>query len=382
MKKFNIHFLHLLAIFFLPLNVIWAQSNSLKSPNISANALFLYQHNTSGKMPSTESPNGIDIQEAEVAMYADVDPYSRLNLILSIHPDYSYDTDLKKLDESWQVEPEEVYATSNYVNHLTLKVGKFKAAFGKHNLVHTHAYPFVDAPLNNSQLLGDEGLNDPGISAAYLLPISAFFSELTVEYLRGKGENNEFNAKSNNDGVGLVHWKNLWDLSEDLTFELGASIAKGRNSLNGMTTLRGLDATFRLLPVEGGKYHSLTFASEFISRKLEQGNVPLTEKARGINLWGQYQFAERWALLARWERLKVSDSSIVAYTHEAQDLSLPNLTSKKKSLALQFTATEFSSFKIEFDKLEGPKLENGETTDKRIFLQANFTIGAHPAHAY
>jgi hypothetical protein len=38
---------------------------------------------------------------------------------------------------------------------------------------------------------------------------------------------------------------------------------------------------------------------------------------------------------------------------------------------------------MEFDQRNGgTKNANGDDTEKSIFLQANFTIGAHPAHAY
>lgn len=63
---------------------LWAQ-NALKSPNVSANALFLGRHSNFGSNDLSEERNGFDLQEAEVAFYADVDPYSRLNVLLSVH---------------------------------------------------------------------------------------------------------------------------------------------------------------------------------------------------------------------------------------------------------------------------------------------------------
>ena len=86
-----------------------AQTASLKSPNISANALFLYRNSNFHKEDSDTERNGMDIQETEVALYSDVDPYSRLTMILSIHPNYEPDKDHPgKIKESWQIEPEEL----------------------------------------------------------------------------------------------------------------------------------------------------------------------------------------------------------------------------------------------------------------------------------
>ena len=58
---------------------------------------------------------------------------------------------------------------------------------GKHNQLHTHAFPFILAPLINLNLLGDEGLSDVGFSTAILLPATSWFSELTLQYIRGEG---------------------------------------------------------------------------------------------------------------------------------------------------------------------------------------------------
>lgn len=349
---------------------------ALNSPNVSANTLLLYRNSNFSRDAANTVRNGFDLQEAELAFFADVDPYSRLNMLLSVHPVYTLNTATNKVEESFTVEPEELFAESNHVPSLTLKAGKFKAAFGRHNLLHTHAQPFVDAPVVNAVLLGDEGLNDVGLSVAYLLP-TAWFSELTAQYLRGEGENKEFSSATPSDAVGLVHWKNLWDLSDALTFELGGSYAKGANSLQGMTALAGSDISFKWRPESGGKYRSWILAGEFIRRKLEQPAAD-NEIGGGWNVWGQYQFAERWSALVRYDHLRVKGSDAAANP----DNVLPNIVTKKYSAALVFSATEFSSFRAEYNYAHGPVAANGEANERKIYLQANFTIGAHPAHSY
>jgi hypothetical protein len=49
---------------------------------------------------------------------------------------------------------------------------------------------------------------------------------------------------------------------------------------------------------------------------------------------------------------------------------------------VQFDLTEFSFLRLEYDTLHGPAQPNGLTDEHKIYLQANFTIGSHPAHAY
>src|SRR4051812_31733461 len=67
----------------------WSQGNPLKSPNVSANALFLYRNSNFHQEDVDTTRNGLDVQEAEVMYYSDVDPYSRLTMVLSFHPEYT-----------------------------------------------------------------------------------------------------------------------------------------------------------------------------------------------------------------------------------------------------------------------------------------------------
>lgn len=356
--------------------LIQFNASGITTPSISANTLFLYRNSNlhKGNINATDldqTPNGLNIQEAELQFYSDVDPYTRLSLLLSIAPQYT--SDGITVSEEWGVEPEEVFAESNILSDITFKIGKFKAAIGKHNGLHTHAFPFIDPPIANTQLLGDEGLNDVGVSTAILFSTD-WFNELTIQYLRGKGENDEFKSPSPSMGVGLAHWKNLFDLNDDLTIEIGASYAQGGNSFSKMTLLSGADLTFKWRPSEGGRYTSLLWSTEYLSRKQTQVAVA-EEKGFGFASWVQYQFSERWSCSYRYDQLKVSESF--------DPIKLLNTTWVKNSLGFIYTPSEFSSYRIEYDhKHSGVKNNDNESTEKTFYLQANFTIGAHPVHAY
>lgn len=354
----------------------FAQSTALKSPNISANALFLYQNsNFHNDGDDTENRNGLDLQEAELAFYSDVDPYSRLTMLLAVHPEYTANAS-GGVDQTWAIEPEELYADSSAIEGVGLKIGIFKGAFGKHAQLHTHAFPFVLPPVVVANLVGDEGLSDVGVSVGKMLPTS-WFSELTLQYLRGKGENSEFSSQSPNSGVELIHWKNLVDLSDDATLEAGASFATGKNSVDGHTDLYGLDLTYKWRPALGGKYHAVIVGAELISRRLQQPDTPL-EKGDGGYVFAGYQFAERWQALARYDQLQVTDANA------AVNPDLESLTTRRYSASIVFAATEFSSFRLEYDQTRGPHRGRGsdDYVEHAGFLQANFTIGAHPVHAY
>ena len=350
----------------------WAAENSLKSPNVSANALLLYRNSNFAKDDASTDRNGFDIQEAELAFYADVDPYSRLFMLFSIAPEYTVNGTGTGVTQSWTFEPEELFVESEHVPSIGLKLGKFKSAFGKHNLLHSHAYPFVDAPMVNSMLLGKEGLSDVGVSASVLVPLP-WFSEITAQFLRGEGENDEFNSPTPGDGVGVGHWKNLWDLNDDLTFELGASYAYGNNQFQGVTSLMGGDLTLKWRPTAGGKYHSGILGVEVIDRAMEH-SINMRERDLGGAAWMQYQFAERWAGKLRFDNLIVKDTQ--------DPTNRPDGTTDRYTAQIQFDATEFSIFRLEYSTARGPLQVDEKNTEHKVYLQANFTIGSHPAHKY
>ena len=366
-----------LSIFLLLLSIAAETfAQSLKTPNVSANALFLYRNSNFHKEDTDvvnpdQERNGFNLREAEFQFDSDVDPYTRMSLLLAIHS--SYEAKAGVVEEKWSLEPEESFVESNAVSDMTIKIGKFKAALGKHNALHTHAYVFIDAPLANVNLLGDEGLNDVGASAAILLP-TQWYSEVTLQYLRGEGENAEFSSPTPGDGVGLVHWENLFDLTEALTMEIGASYAGGANALAGNTAITGADLTFKWRPTEGGKYLSLMWATEYLARTQSQTGA-IDETASGLASWLQYQFAERWAVLFRYDNL------VVENTFDPADL--PNDTWKRNSAGIVYKPSEFASYKVEYNQRNGGTTgPAGETSENSVFFQANFTIGAHPAHVY
>lgn len=353
-----------------------SQGANLNSPQISADALFLYRQSNFHREDLSTTRNGFDLQEVELAFFSDVDVENRLSLLLSIHPEYSLSAAGTEVEQKWKVEPEELFVENSSIPLTAMKVGILKAAVGKTNPLHTHAYPFVEAPLVYQNLLGDEGLKDAGISAAILLPTS-FFSEVTTQYLRGAGENTEFSSPTPGDGVGVAHWKNLFDLSEALTLEIGGSLAQGGNNLRGTTRISGGDFTFKWRPIEGGKYKSWIFAGEYLNRQMDQPPVRAKEIGDGWAVWGQYQFAQRWAALARSEIFRGENGDLSVNSN-----ALTNDKTYKQSVAVVFNPSEFTFYRLEFDSLHGPAQPNGDTDERKILLQANFVIGSHPAHNY
>jgi hypothetical protein len=334
------------------------------NPDISVNFLGLYLQDPHGSQNRTVIPhNGLSFQEAEMQFIADVDPYFRANALFSMSQ--------KAGTTDFAFDPEEVYAETISLPAVTVRAGKFKSALGKHNTLHTHAFPFIDAPLINTDLLGDEGLNDMAVSGALLIPTS-WFTEFTAQAV-GTNNPNIYNPPNSGKFAGVAQLRNLWDLSDDLTYELALYGTTGSNQFLAQSYLYGSDLIFKWRPAEGGKYKALIWQTEYMNRQLSGGGASnLAPQLGGVATWLQWQFAQLWWLQGRVE-------------YEGFPRS-PEISAKRKQSALlAFFPSEFSGFRVQFDHINGDNLDPSDTSvrnDYRVAFQWNFSIGAHPAHAY
>ncbi len=322
------------------------------NPDIGLNFLGLYQQgNQNNRSRMGSNQNGLQLQESEISFKADADPYFSGSALFSVAPAEA---------GGYEIDPEEIFAESLNIPSLTLKVGKFKTAFGKHNSYHTHAFPFIDAPLNYQNSFGDEGLNESGLSAAYLFTFP-WYSELTLQGLSTSNED-FFNADNPAQIAEVIRFKNLWDLNSDLTFEWGLSGANGKNAFDKYSTALGSDITFKWRPAVGGKYNSWSWTTEYLYAD-RRGNAERLKA--GIASWFLKQFSERWWIQARYEYMGLPKEE----NEESQ---------QKQSLLLGFFPSEFSGIRLQYDHLSKADSPDGHN----VALQFNLSLGAHPAHGY
>ncbi|MBT4792718.1 MAG: hypothetical protein HON90_14180 [Halobacteriovoraceae bacterium] len=315
------------------------------NPDIGINVLFLNQDSD-----RDTSEDGMNLQEAELQFSSDVDAYFTAKALFAV----------AKEEGSYGFEPEEVYVETIALPHVTLRVGKSKMPLGKHNQLHTHAFPFINAPLANETILGDEGLNETGVGASALIPLP-WFSEFNFSYTQGENED-LFNSDRKANKALVARLNNLWDLSDSMTLELGFSGAEGKNSDHLDTKLFGADLTLKWRPVAGGKYRSFEWASEFLEKDREGAT---DDKLSGVVSHLKYQMAQRWYVQYRYDYLGLNESKTIDAV-------------KRHTGLVAFLPSEFSGIRLQYETID-----DGQTKDeKRVSLQFNISIGAHPAHAY
>ncbi len=308
------------------------------NPDISLSGLFLY-----------DNLAGLGVQEIELQASSDIDPYLRGSVMFSFAPD--------PLTKEFGADVEEAYVDTLDLPALTLRAGKFKAALGKENGLHTHALPFLDAPLANTALLGDEGFNDVGLSASLLVPLP-WFVEVTAQAF--DSANSElFASPVSGDLAGLGALKTLLELGDNATLEAMFSGAGGRNATEDITDIENMALTYKWRPNEA---RALVLGGEWMRR-----NVAFTagqETRRGIAAWLQFQFARRWWIEGRFDTLAHAE--------------LISPDTRKSSALLAYVPSEFSAYRLQYDWIESQV----NAPEHKISLQLNFAMGVHPAHSY
>jgi hypothetical protein len=345
----------------------FAQARSLYSnlanPSIGMNALFSGQ-----AAPDLKQPYGPHFEEAEISVISVVDPLWTLNSNIVFAPD--------------GVDPEEVWVSTTKIPGVQLKLGKLRATFGKHGLLHTHAFPFIQAPVIMANTIGEEGFKDAGLEASWLTPLP-WFSELTGGVYQAIATDNEhpldFGSTDHGNVPYLGHWKNVFDLNSETTMELGGSLLQGRGSDNYRHTAYGADLTFRNVPLRRSNQRGWILQGEY----LEKASYPAGSYHKEAHGWYgafQYRLSQVWWTGIRGEQARDSFTDVLV--DDAGD-PVPGKVSRG-SANIAWVPSEFSFIRLEYSyaRAEDALGLGRRPIDRRIMLQASYTIGYHPAHAY
>lgn len=351
------------------------------NPAISVNTLLLGRV---ADQTTDRAYNGFDLQEAEVQFTSIVDPYWKANLVFAVHPEHGHE-DGEENAHGYALEVEVATLDGQAIpGGFGLVVGKDYLPFGKHVPLHTHQFPFVDAPAAVTTFLGGHGLAEVGARLAHDLPLP-WYSDL-AGYV-ADGTSSIFDAESR-EPVWGARWSNLFDLSMTSTLEVGGSWLHGPQAsdyllihpdeiLTGNLDVLGADLTWKWVSASASRGPALTMTGEIIAPRPDQG----AGDPWGWYALAQYRFERVWwlGLGAGW-----LDRDLPAHEEEAEPEEhahgLGNWQEVREYKAnLTWVPSEFSAVRLEvahYDDLVG------DADDTIFSLQFNFTIGSHPAHLY
>lgn len=348
------------AVAFSQTTMLENRSNQF-NPSIGLNSTFLMKDS---QVDSEE--DGFSLQGVELQFNADIDAYFRAQVVIGIHPgEHEEEEGGEEEHTEYEIHPEEAFVETTSIPGVTFKGGIFLSQFGKYNLVHLHALPFIYRGVVQEAMFGHEGFSAPGVGASFLVPLN-WFSEISIEALRPSNE--ELFEESAHATVYVAKLKNLWELSDSTTIEWGLSglnylRAEYNDNEEEKTALVGTDFTIKWRPLKNGKSQSAMWSTELISKERE-GSVE--EESEGITTFVRYQFKERWFGQMQYEYLDTLRDDEEGYAHSTSAL-------------IGYIPSEFSGIRLQYDIIDSNEFEEDE---KRLSLQFNMSIGAHPAHTY
>ncbi len=335
--------------------------SNLSNPSIGMNALF------SGQIaPDIDAPYNIQFDSAEISAISVVDPYWTFWSNISFTPE--------------GVDPEEIVARTDRIPGIELRVGKLRGDFGKHGLLHTHAFPFIQAPVIMGNTIGEEGFKDSGLEASWLTPLP-WYSELTAGIFKAMDVTEEnpldFGSTRHGNIPYLAHFKNQFDLDESTTLELGQSFLQGRGADGHRHAVFGADLTVRNVPLRRSNSRGWILQGEYIQKGAFAGGDYFKEQ-RGWYASLKYRLSQRWWVGVRGERSRDCFTDVLA------DPSGDPIAGKvsRASANIAWGPSEFSFVRLEYSVTQGDDGSGFKPTDHRLMVQMSTTIGYHPAHAY
>src|SRR3972149_10420671 len=328
---------------------------------------------------------GINLQEIEVGFQAVVDPYFRLDSFFSF---------LRN-----DVEVEELYATTlSLPLNTQIRTGIMRSKFGRINLQHREVQDFVTLPLPVTSFLA-EHLNPTGVEFNFLLPLP-WFSELSASVNSSNGlETPTFQPSPDANNLGLLlyiaHLSNFFELSDDLSLNLGGYFATGSNGTGteNRSNLYGADLFAKYRPLKySSSYQEVWLQSEFMYRQAETPEKTLDD-------WGAYaqliyRFSKRWNTGFRFDFVDTDDPVIPADDElgaenllrvirqeaEEEEEEILGLLGKELRYAfmLTFNPTEFSRIRLQYE-FDDPDFRGSYSA---FYIQFQYSLGPHGAHPF
>ncbi len=353
------------------------QAQTTINPDISVIPRFLMESNDGEKLAQgirEFSRPDFQFQELELAIQAYLNPFAHGDVILTVPgPDV----------ENAKLGIEEAYASvlRGLPLDLNMRIGKYRVEFGKLNVVHPHAWSFITQPLEQARFLGEDGLNDLGISASLLLPTGDVYSKLTVDLLRGLSIKN---AAGIPDTTGAKPYyaasgrlMGFFTLSDFSDMEVGLSALTGIHdpyTRDRFWYLNG-DMKYKYRP---SSYTSLILQAEYLynTRTLTAGPAPGAPgpvSSGTINTSGWYAYAD-------YQFFKIFDTG-VRYDWSETPYSAAD---KARGFSLWFgyypvEETLGLRFEYQHTVTDAPA---GSQAVNMLALQVLFSMGPHKAHPF
>jgi hypothetical protein len=339
-------------------------------------------------------PRSFNLDESELTVSSNVDPYFFANVTATIHGDNSIDI-------------EEAYFKTLALNHgFTIKGGRFFSATGYLNEIHSHNWDFVDQPLVYQVFFGGQLAQD-GAQIRWLAPTD-YFIELGAEAGSGRSfPGSQRNLNSLASDALFAHLGS--DVGDSTSWRLGVSWLDARsadraygdvdqfgapvtNAFTGTSRTWIVDGTLKWAPHGDPTQHLFKLQGEYMHRT-EDGQLAFD--ITGQNLAGAYRssqsgwyvqavygFMPRWRAGLRYDAMQSGTPRIglvdVGVLPVAAFPSLESASPQRTTFMLDWSLSEFSRLRAQYAWDDA----RATARDRQLLLQYIFAIGAHGAHKF
>jgi hypothetical protein len=337
---------------------------------------------------------GFNLDESELTIASNVDPYFFANFTAAIQGDNSID-----IEEAY-------FKTLALNNGFTIKGGRFFSAIGYLNEIHSHNWDFVDQPLVYQVFLGGQLAQD-GIQIRWLAP-TEYFIELGAE--AGSGRSFPGTQRDSNSLGSDALFAHLGgDVGDSTSWRLGMSWLDVRatdrtyddvdqsgnpvtNAFTGTSRTWIFDGTLKWAPHGDPTHHQLKLQGEYMHRT-EDGQLAFdvtgqnlasayTSAQSGWYVQGVYEFMQRWRAGVRYDSMDSGTPSIgLVNSGVLPPANFPALlpaTPTRTSVMVDWSLSEFSRLRAQYAWDQARIHER----DQQLLLQYIFAIGAHGAHKF
>lgn len=337
---------------------------------------------TGGSLSSrgrNQALNRFNLREVELDLRSAISPSADGVLIIAVGEEI--ESDLRgDVSITRDVDVEEGYIDFHSLPHdLSLRIGRFRAPFGRNNLLHTHDLPQVTRPSAVQAFLGAEGLITTGASVGWLVPNPwDKYVEATVSVVNADGgsESPILGGPNAEDPAVVAHVKFFDDLTDTSSVEIGGSYLFGRTSGDADfdANVFGLDLTYRWLDPDPSLFRSLLLQSELFwgQNDVDRGAFRSGRNdSFGAYVAAQYQLHRDWYVGLRADYTEFPDSD--ARGTGDYDFALsPNVT---------WYITEFLRARLEYQHRIF-HVDDDSRSEEAVFLQFTGVFGSHPPHPY
>ena len=346
--------------------------------------------------PAGEGPGerSFNLDESELTVSSNVDPYFFANVTAAIQGDNSID-----IEEAY-------FKTLALNNGFTIKGGRFFSATGYLNEIHSHNWDFVDQPLVYQVFFGGQLAQD-GAQIRWVAPTD-YFIELGAE--AGSGRSFPGSQRDLNSLASDALFAHLGgDVGDSTSWRLGASWLDARstdraygdvdqfgapvtNAFTGTSRTWIVDGTLKWAPHGDPTQHLFKLQGEYMHRT-EDGQLAFD--ITGQNLAGAYrssqsgwyvqavyEFMPRWRAGLRYDAMQSGTPRIglvdLGVLPLADFPSLASASPQRTTFMLDWSLSEFSRLRAQYAWDDARATER----DRQLLLQYIFAIGAHGAHKF